>query len=112
MPLINVRISSSNVTNANLLLKELSNQLASSTGKPEKYVMCLLQTEVPMTFSGSDDPCCYVEIKSIGSLQPSQMTESFCSLIESKTGIPSNRIYVNFEDVDATKWGYDRQTFG
>ena len=112
MPLINVRISSSKVVNPNELLKELSSELANSTGKPENYVMCLLQTDVPMTFGGSDEPCCYVEIKSIGALRPSKMTESFCNLIQSKTEIPSNRIYIGFEDVEASNWGFNGQTFG
>ena len=55
---------------------------------------------------------CYVEIKSIGGLKPNDMTASFCKLVKSRTGIPENRIYIGFEDVAASKWGYDGQTFG
>lgn len=112
MPLINVKVASSQIENKTELLKELSEELANQTGKPEKYVMCLLQTEVPMTFGGTDDPCCYVEIKSIGALHPSQMTKSFCKIIESRLGIPSNRIYISFADIVPSQWGYDGQTFG
>ncbi len=112
MPLINVRISSSDVAKPNELLKDLSKELAILTGKPEKYVMCLLETNVPMRFNGTEEPCCYVEVKSIGALKPSEMTKSFCNLIESKTGIPSNRIYIGFEDVEASFWGFNGQTFG
>ena len=101
MPLINVRISTKEVENPKALLTELSKELANLTGKPEKFVMSLLQVDVPMTFGGTEEPCCYVEIKSIGALKPSKMSESFCKLIESRTNIPSNRIYIGFEDVEA-----------
>jgi len=112
VPLINVRTSLKSVENAEALLKELSAALAQQTGKPEAYVMTLLESGVPMTFAGSSDPCAYVEIKSIGALKPPAMTEAFCELITARTGIPSNRIYVAFEDVKASSWGWNGRTFG
>ena len=99
MPLINVRTSVSNIENPEILLQELSKELALMTGKPEKYVMALLETDVPMLFSGSDNPCCYIEIKSIGAIKPSEMSEVFCQIVSSKTDIPSSRIYIRFEDI-------------
>ncbi len=112
MPLINVRTSSSDIAKPELLLKELSKELANMTGKPEKYVMALLETSVPMVFSGSDTPCCYIEIKSIGAINPSEMSAFFCNMVSSKTGIPSERIYIRFEDIPAKYWGWDGRTFG
>lgn len=112
MPLINVRTSLPAVDDATALLQELSAALAEQSGKPESYVMTLLQTAVPMTFAGSSDPCAYVEIKSIGSLKPQAMTATFCQLISARTGIPANRIYVAFEDVKANSWGWNGRTFG
>ncbi len=112
MPLINVRVSSSSVDNANELLKELSSELSKLTGKPEKYVMTLLQTNVPMTFGGTNHPSCYIEIKSIGSLHPPEMSKSFCKIINSRTGITEDRIYIGFEDVAPSQWGFNGQTFG
>ena len=112
MPLINVRLSSSQVANAEELLKELSSALANLTGKPESYVMSLLQPGIPMIFGSSKDPCCYVEVKSIGGLHPHKMTESFCNIINIRTGIPTNRIYIGFEDIPPSLWGFDKKTFG
>ena len=112
MPLINVRTSLPEVVDSAALLKELSAALAQQTGKPESYVMTLLETAVPMTFAGSADPCAYVEIKSIGALKPAAMTSAFCELIEARTGIPANRVYVAFEDVKASSWGWNGNTFG
>jgi phenylpyruvate tautomerase PptA (4-oxalocrotonate tautomerase family) len=94
------------------LLKVLSSTLAEQTGKPEAYVMTLLETAVPMTFAGSSEPCAYVEIKSIGALKPPAMTAAFCNLIREHTGIPADRIYVAFEDVRASSWGWNGRTFG
>ena len=110
MPLINVRTSLPEVADSSALLKELSAALAQQTGKPEAYVMTLLDTAVPMTFAGSSEPCAYVEIKSIGALKPPAMTSAFCELIESRTGIPASRIYVAFEDVNASNWGWNGNT--
>eukprot|EP00606_Chrysophyceae_sp_TOSAG23-5_P000384 GSChrysophyteH2.ASY1.ANO1.207.1 assembled CDS len=112
MPLINVRTSLSEVDDSAGLLKELSAALAQQTGKPESYVMTMLQTAVPMTFAGSTEPCAYVQIKSIGALKPPEMTAAFCELIESRTGIPATRIYVAFEDVKASSFGCNGKTFG
>ena len=112
MPLIKVRTSLPEVADSAALLKELSAALAQQTGKPESYVMTLLETAVPMTFAGTSEPCAYVEIKSIGALKPAAMTSAFCELIESSTGISASRIYVAFDDVKASSWGWNGNTFG
>ena len=112
MPLINVKTSLPDVENTELLLKNLSNKLSELTCKPEQFVMTLLQTNVPMTFGGSMEACCYVEIKSIGSIDSSKMTASFCTLIEDATGIPSQRIYIGFDDIPPKFWGWNGRTFG
>lgn len=112
MPLINVRTSLASVDEAEALLKQMSALLAEQTGKPEAYVMTLLETGVPMTFAGNTDPCAYVEVKSIGALKPPAMTAAFSELISARTGIPSNRIYIGFDDVQASAWGWNGSTFG
>lgn len=112
MPLINVRLSIPKPDNADALLEELSATLADQTGKPEAYVMTLLESDVPMTFAGSHEPCAFIEIRSIGALKPSAMSSAFCSLVNTKTGIPTNRIYVAFDDVNASHWGWNGSTFG
>ena len=107
--------------NANQLFRSRgSGSVASTTigspgkgeGKPEAYVMTLFEGGVPMTFAGQSDPCAYVEIKSIGALAPAAMTRAFCDLIEDATGIPKARIYIGFDDVDASCWGWNGRTFG
>ena len=65
-----------------------------------------------MTFAGGEVPFAYVEIKSIGSLTPLAMTDHFCELIKASLGISKDRIYIGFDDVNASDWGWDGRTFG
>ena len=113
MPFIQINTSSKSVVeNEDLLQKHISKMVADLTGKPEKYVMTMIQRDTKMTFAGSDEPCCFVKFKSIGSLKPSSMSKSLCELIASKTNINKNRIYIEFFDVKASNWGFNGSTFG
>ena len=113
MPFIQVNTSSkSNVENVDLLQKDISKMVADLTGKPENYVMTMIQIDNKMTFAGSDEPCCFINVKSIGSLTPLSMSKSLCELIASKTNINTNRIYIEFSDVKASNWGFNSSTFG
>ena len=112
MPLIQIKTSVSNIKEEEKLLKEISQEISTLTRKPEKYVMASLETNIPMIFSGEMEDCCFVEVKSIGNLDPTKMTQSLCNLLEAKTGIRSNRIYINFEDIKGKNWGYNGSTFG
>ena len=112
MPLIQIKTSSKSIIESDLLQKEISKMVAELTGKPETYVMTIVQTNTQMTFAGSDEPCCLIKLKSIGSLNPTSMSKSLCDLIASKTNIKTNRIYIEFIDVKASNWGFNSSTFG
>ena len=112
MPLIEINTSFKSIVEIDLLQKEISKMVADLTGKPENYVMTIIQSDTLMTFAGSDEPCCFIKLKSIGSLNPSKMSKSLCDLIASKTNIRTNRIYVEFVDIKATNWGFNSSTFG
>ena len=112
MPLIQINTSVKSVIESDSLQKEVSKMVAELTGKPEIYVMTIIKTNSQMTFAGSDEPCCFINLKSIGSLSPSSMSKSLCELISSKTNIKVNRIYIEFIDVKASNWGFNNSTFG
>lgn len=116
MPLIKVQTSISNPDSAvvEALLKQLSASLAKHTRKPEAYVMTAFEGNIPMTFGGSTDPVCYVEVKSVGSFSPDQtqaMSQDFCTQLSAATGVPSNRIYIEFGDAKGYLWGWNNATF-
>ena len=116
MPLIKVQTSAIvNLDQQALILKQLSEQLAVQLNKPEAYVMTVLDSEVAMTFGGTFDPACYIEIKSIGILTPEQtktMTLIFCELIEQTLDVPRSRTYIEFTNAIGPMWGWNGDTFG
>ena len=112
MPFIQINTSSKSFVDNDLLQKEISKMVAGLTGKPESYVMTMIQSDSQMTFAGSDEPCCYIKLKSIGSLNPTSMSKSLCELVSSQTNIKSNRIYIEFVDIKASNWGFNNSTFG
>tara|TARA_Y100001968_G_scaffold191641_1_gene175569 strand:- start:916 stop:1257 length:342 start_codon:yes stop_codon:yes gene_type:complete len=113
MPLIQITTSARSIVEEDdLLLIDVSKMIAELTGKPEDYVMTMIQRDTKMTFAGSNEPCCFIIVKSIGSLSPSLMSKSLCELISYKTNINTNRIYIEFIDVKASNWGFNSSTFG
>ena len=113
MPFIQINTSSKSVVeNEDSLLKDVSKLIADLTGKPENYVMTMIQSDKRMTFAGSDEPCCFMKVKSIGALNPSSMSRPLCELIVSKTNINIDRVYIEFIDVKASNWGFNGSTFG
>ncbi|MCU0524459.1 MAG: phenylpyruvate tautomerase MIF-related protein [Elainella sp. Prado103] len=117
MPLIKVQtsVSLSDRSSVESLLKQLSASLAKHTGKPESYVMTALEPDIAMTFGGTTDPVCYIEIKSIGSLSSAQtqaMSQDFCQQINASLGVPLNRTYIEFADAKGYLWGWNGSTFG
>jgi phenylpyruvate tautomerase PptA (4-oxalocrotonate tautomerase family) len=67
-----------------------------------------------MTFAGTTDPVCYVEIKSVGTMgdRTKTMSKEFCSAISAALGVPKERIYIEFADAKGSMWGWNGQTFG
>ena len=113
MPFIQINTSTRSILdNDESIQKDISKLVADLTRKSENFVMTMIQRDANMTFAGSDEPCCFIKIKSIGSLTPSSMSKSLCELIASNSNIKMNRIYIEFIDVKASNWGFNGSTFG
>ncbi|WP_013322579.1 phenylpyruvate tautomerase MIF-related protein [Gloeothece verrucosa] len=117
MPLIKIQssVAAPDETVVKELLKTLSSKLAKHFGKPESYVMTAFEPGVKMTFGGTFEPVCYVEIKNIGKMKPEQtkaMSQDFSQEIESTLGVPANRTYIEFADAVGALWGWNGSTFG
>ena len=110
MPFINIA-TSVKIEDKNKLLKEISILVSTITNKSKKFVMTKLEDESKLFFD-DESPCCYLEFKSIGSLNPSEMAKPLCSFVYEKIGIPIDKIYICFEDVPAEMWGWNGRTFG
>ena len=51
---------------ASQIVADLSKAVAKATGKPESYVLVSLTTDKPMMFGGTEEPCAFGELISIG----------------------------------------------
>ncbi len=117
MPLIKVQTSADAPANNAVvdLLKDLSQSLAQHLGKPESYVMTAFESGLPMTFAGTTEPTCYIEIKSVGTMggtKTKAMSQDFCAKVETALGVPANRTYIGFTDSPGAMWGWNGSTFG
>jgi len=110
MPYINVS-TSAKIEDKKKLLEKISIFVASLTNKSKRFVMAKLNDNVQMYFD-EEGPCCFLEIKSIGSLNPSEMAKPISDFVNEKMGIPIDRIYISFEDVPASLWAWNGRTFG
>ena len=110
MPFINVS-TSAKVKDKYKLLEEFSTLISSLTNKSKRFVMAKIDDNCQMYFD-NETLCCFLEIKSIGSLNPSKMAKPISDFAYEKMGIPIDRIYISFEDVHASLWAWNGRTFG
>ena len=111
MPLLSVS-TSIEINEKTLFLKNCSQFVSKLTNKPEQYVMVRLFDQTPMYFNMDESPSCFIDFKSIGSLNPPEMAEEISNFISNQIGIPINRIYICFEDINASNWSWNGKTFG
>ncbi len=93
---------------------KLSAETASLLGKPESYVMVIVQDGQAMTMGGSDEGTAYLKLKSLGLPEndtPS-LSEALCDLVSETLDIPTDRIYIEFFNPPRHLWGWNRSTFG
>jgi len=93
------------------LLEEISILISSLTNKSRSFVMAKIDDNCHMYFD-DESPSCFLEVKSIGSLNPSEMAKPISDFVYEKIGIPIDRIYISFEDVSASMWAWNGRTFG
>ncbi|PNW40561.1 UNVERIFIED_CONTAM: hypothetical protein BEN50_14805 [Euhalothece sp. KZN 001] len=117
MPLIKVHtsVTKPDANQVESLLKTLSSKLSKHLGKPESFVMTAFQPEIAMTFSGTTDPVCYIEIKNVGGMSSDKtqaMSQEFCQEVEGNLGVPANRTYIEFAEAKGAMWGWNGSTLG
>jgi phenylpyruvate tautomerase len=116
MPLIRVQLSVPlDEGKRTSLMKSLSETVAGKLGKPESYMMVVLEPGTPILMSGDGDPAAFAEVRSVGSISGDQakaLSGAICEIVGNETGIATDRIYSNFTGVQGSMWGWDRRTFG
>jgi phenylpyruvate tautomerase len=97
------------------LCEKLSRLCAETIGKPEQYVQALVVDGVAMVHGGERGPAAFVDVRSIGGLGSKVcqgLAAKVCALLDQTLGVPGSRVYLNFTEVAAAKWGHDGSTFG
>jgi phenylpyruvate tautomerase PptA (4-oxalocrotonate tautomerase family) len=114
MPLALVKVSKELDSDGRKRLHKVCNDhLVRVLNKPEKYIMVIIEDKEDIFFAGTTEPAAYLEVKSIGTFTAEQTTElsnSFCSSLKEE-GIPPERVYIEFKDVQRFMWGYNSTTF-
>lgn len=67
----------------------------------------------PLTFAGADDPAAFVRLKSIGLARDrcTVFSEKICGFIHQELGVPINRIFIDFKDLEGSLFGWNGKTF-
>jgi phenylpyruvate tautomerase PptA (4-oxalocrotonate tautomerase family) len=93
--------------------RQLSAFVAEMLGKPESYVMVVLQVNPAMSFAGSHEPLAYIELKSLG-LPEDKTTDfsaSLCQHVNQLLNILPKRTYIEFSSPARHFWGWNSATF-
>lgn len=116
MPLLSLTTSVTIVPETKTkLLSELSKICSEKIGKPQTYVMVIINDAAAMMMSATTDPAAYIDVRSIGGLYSKvneKISESVCTCIQKYLGIKPDRTYINFSDFSSTNWGWNNGTFG
>lgn len=95
------------------LAARLSAEVARMLGKPESFVMAVVEAGAAMCHGGSPEPCTFVELKSIGleEARCAEYSRALCAFLEAEIGVDSKRVYVEFKDLSRSLFGWDGATF-
>ena len=93
--------------------RKASAWVAEQLGKSEAYVMTLIGSQQTMSFAGNNDPCAFVELKSLGlaTEQTAGLCEGLCELLHTEISIDPARVYIEFSSPPRPFWGWNGKTF-
>lgn len=95
------------------LLAQASGAVAKMLGKPESYVMVILEDGRDLVFAGTPAPAAYLELKSLGLSEgkTADYSRTLCDLLADALGIPAKRVYIEFAAPPARLFGWNGGTF-
>lgn len=112
MPFIKVETNVA-VSDENACLKAISALAADILGKPESYVLAVLEPGKRLLFGGTPEPAAFVTLDSIGlpEARTPELSAAVCGFLNRELAIPSNRVYIAFGNIERNLFGWDGRTF-
>ncbi|MDT8451671.1 MAG: phenylpyruvate tautomerase MIF-related protein [Gammaproteobacteria bacterium] len=112
MPLLQITTNLS-IQNSTALGKDASRIIAGMLGKPESYVMVIINADTPLLFGGSEEAAVHIKLKSLGldESKTGDYSAHLCGFIQSKLDVSPSRIYIEFSNPARHMWGWDGGTF-
>lgn len=102
------------VPKAKAFINDVSKTLAKTIGKPEAYCMAGYNHCIAMLMGGSDLPCAFINLSSIGNINAHNnniVSKALSEVCTKHLEVPADRVYINFNDVKSFNWGYNGATF-
>ena len=95
------------------LLKDASTLVADLLGKPDRYVMVILEPTPEMCFGGDMNPLAYLELKSLGLPEDrcKDFSAALCDFVEEHLNVPQDRVYIEFASPPRHLFGFNGGTF-
>jgi len=95
------------------LLGRASQTVAEMLGKPESYVMVILEDARDMLFAGSPSPAAFLELISLGLPEDrtAHYARNLCNLMDDALGVPADRVYIGFSSPPRHLFGWNGDTF-
>ena len=113
MPFIDARFSTTVSATQEESIKKRLGEAISLIGKSEAYLMVQIQSDCKLYFKGNKDAdSAFFEVKLLGKSTKAnyeKLTAALCEIASEELSIPTNRVYVKFEEVKY--WGYDSFVF-
>ncbi|MDO5518653.1 MAG: phenylpyruvate tautomerase MIF-related protein [Clostridium sp.] len=114
MPFIGSRVTVKLTPEKEEVLKQrLAKAADSILGKKEEYLMIGFEDEYELYFGGEKlEKGAFIEVKICGQVRKrsfNEMTAEVCRIYEEELGIPQDKIYVKYEEVE--NWGWNGSDF-
>jgi len=96
-----------------IIKKRLGEAIKLIPGKSETFLMVGFQNEYSLYFGGEKlEKGAFIEVKIFGKTSKeayANLTAAICIIYEEELGIPQNKIYVKYEEIE--NWGWNGSNF-
>lgn len=107
---VTVKISKEN---KEIIKRRLGEAIELVPGKSERFLMLGFEEEYSLFFSGEElEKGAFIEVKIFGKASKEsydKLTAAICLIYEEELGIPQNKIYVKYEEIE--NWGWNGNNF-